>query len=119
MTGQAPASRSKANREDTVYVEISYAPDVSVSINSVSKRGKRDQFIRKLGILLAIGGAIWLAGIVAAQVIPAASETIESMRPGTGLWGGIIAGLISALAIGLGVGFSVRWAWGKVMARLN
>jgi hypothetical protein len=72
-----------------------------------------------LGILLAIGGAIWLAGIVAARVVPAAANAIESVQPGMGYLAGIVAGLISALAVGLGVGFLVRWVWGKLMARLS
>jgi hypothetical protein len=72
-----------------------------------------------LGILLAIGGAIWLAGIVAARVVPTAANAFESIKPGMGSAGGIIAGLISALIVGLGVGFFIRWIWGKLMARVS
>jgi hypothetical protein len=72
-----------------------------------------------LGILLAIGGAIWLAGIVAAQVVPAASRTFESLQPGTGNTAGIIVGLIAALGVGLGVGSLIQWIWRKLMARLE
>ncbi len=84
-------------------------------------RGKlvRNAGLDILGILLAIGSAIWLAGIVAARVVPTAANTFESIKPGMGLGGGIIAGLISALAVGLGVGFLVRWVWGKLMARVS
>jgi hypothetical protein len=84
-------------------------------------RGKlmRNAGLDILGILLAIGCAIWLAGIIAARVVPAATNAIESVQPGIGYLAGIVAGLISALAVGLGVGFFVRWVWGKLMARVS
>ncbi len=84
-------------------------------------RGKlvRNAGLDVLEILLAIGGAIWLAGIVAARVVSAAADAIESIQPGMGYLAGIVAGLISALVIGLGVGLLVRWIWGKMMVGLN
>jgi hypothetical protein len=79
----------------------------------------RNASLDALGILFAIGGAIWLAGIVAEKVVPIAANKIESIRLGMGYFAGVVAGLLSASAVGLGVGLLVRWAWGKLMARLS
>jgi hypothetical protein len=84
-------------------------------------RGKllRNVGLDVLGILLAVGGAIWLADRIATEVSPGAAKAVESIQPGTGSIAGIVAGLLSALSVGLGIGFSARWIWGKLMRGLD
>jgi hypothetical protein len=72
-----------------------------------------------LGILLTIGSAIWLAGVIAGIMVPVVTNAVESMLSGMGTSVGIIIGVIISLGIGFGVGLLVRWISRKLMARLN